>query len=433
MDFILTFSSTNTAIKAETILLEQQVKVSVAPLPPSVRAGCGISLRIASTEVIKAVDILSAHGINDTEIYIKTALNSESVFSKIDDVKEFLKESPSPSLLETCPTGGCGAKISPDELNDLLKSLPICMDTNLIVGYSSSDDAAVYKLNDHIALVTTVDFFPPMVDDPRTFGRIAAANALSDVYAMGGKPITALNIVSFPQSMDISILKEILIGGAEKIAEASCSLAGGHSIYSKEPKYGLSVTGIVHPDNILRNNNPQPGHALILTKALGTGLILAALRGGAASENAVKKAIASMERLNKYAAEKLVGYTISACTDITGFGLLAHALELAGDFVSLKFYPKAIPYFDEAYSYAEDFMITAAAQRNRNSLAGKANISTLPFPLQELLFDPQTSGGLLISVDATQADALLADIKKTDPIACIIGEVIPRQESVITF
>jgi selenide,water dikinase len=250
---------------------------------------------------------------------------------------------------------------------------------------------------------------------------------------MGGKPVIALNLVCFPQSMDMDILGEILTGGAEKMKEASAVLAGGHSIYDKEPKYGLAVTGIVENDKILRNNTPLTGHKLILTKPLGTGIIMAALRGDAASAEAVEKAVASMERLNKYAAEKMHGFNVSACTDITGFGLLAHALEMASDKVSMMIYPNDIPYFDEAYRYADEFLMTAAGQRNRNHLAGKTDVSGLPFALQELLFDPQTSGGLLICIAPEQSDDLLAAIQTDDPAAKIIGEIIEREKDIIKF
>lgn len=337
------------------------------------------------------------------------------------------------SLLENCTSGGCGAKISPGELSKLLVGLPSYFDENLIVGYDSSDDAAVYKLDEKRSIITTVDFFPPMVEDAKTFGRIAAANALSDVYAMGGKPITALNLVCFPQTMDMAILKEILVGGAEKVMEAGAVLSGGHSIYDKEPKFGLAVTGIVDTDKVTRNDTPRVSDKLILTKPLGVGIIMAALRGDAASAEAIKKATDSMERLNKYAAEKMHDYNVSACTDITGFGLLAHALEMAGDKVSIVLYPTELPYFEEAYQYADEYLLTAAGQRNRNHLSGKTNVEALPFALQELMFDPQTSGGLLISIAATQADALLSAIQADDPSAKIIGEIISKEKDTILF
>jgi len=337
------------------------------------------------------------------------------------------------SLLENCTSGGCGAKIGPGELSGLLKGLPVFSDENLIVGYDSSDDAAVYKIDEKRSIVTTADFFPPMVNDPKAFGRIAAANALSDIYAMGATPVTALNLVCFPQSMDLDILREILTGGAEKVVEASAVLAGGHSIYDKEPKYGMAVTGIVENDKIIRNDTPQITHKLILTKPLGTGIIMAALRGEAASSEAVNKAVTSRESLNKYAAEKMRGFNISACTDITGFGLLAHMLEMASDKVSVAIDPNEIPYIEEAHEYAGDFLVTAAGQRNRNHFSDKADLSGLPFAIQELMFDPQTSGGLLICAAPEQAYDLLAAIQADDPAAKMIGEIIKREKDVIVL
>ena len=336
-------------------------------------------------------------------------------------------------MLDNCTSGGCGAKISPGELSKLLAGLPVFHDENLLVGYESSDDAAVYRLNAEQSIVMTADFFPPMVNDPATFGRIAAANALSDIYTMGAKPLIALNLVCFPQSMDTDILREILIGGAEKVAEASAVLCGGHSIYDKEPKYGLAVTGVVDNNKILRNNTPECGNKLILTKPLGTGLIMSALRGGVADNDAVDKAIRSMERLNRYASEKVCGYSVSACTDITGFGLLVHTLEMASDRASIVIYSGEVPYFPEAYQYAEDFLITAAGQRNRNHLAGIVDVSGLPFALQELFFDPQTSGGLLLCVAPEHAASLLSAIQECDPAAKLIGEVIKRERAAILF
>lgn len=336
-------------------------------------------------------------------------------------------------LLDNCTSGGCGSKISPGELSKLLCGLPAYYDENLLVGYDSSDDAAVYKLDGKRSVVMTADFFPPMVNDAKTFGKIAAANALSDVYAMGAVPIAALNLVCFPQSMDMAVMREILVGGAEKVMEASAVLSGGHSIYDKEPKYGLAVTGIADTDKIIRNNTPRVSDKLILTKPLGVGIIMAAHRGKMAATEAVQKATDSMERLNKYAAEKMTGYSVHACTDVTGFGLLAHALEMAGDNVSVLLYPEELPYFEEAYAYAGEFLITAAGQRNRNHMAGRTNVETLPFAVQELLFDPQTSGGLLISVAPREAEELLADIRMDDPRAKIIGEIVKKEKESILF
>ena len=342
----------------------------------------------------------------------------------------------SPSILDNCTSGGCGAKISPGELAFALGAVADnsdALDDNLLVGFDSSDDAAVYRIDDGRSVISTVDFFPPMVADAGSFGRIAAANALSDVYAMGGVPLFALNLVCFPQSLDKSLLSDILAGGAEKCAEAGVSIAGCHSIYDKEIKYGLSVTGIADSDRIYRNNTPRVGDKIILTKPLGVGIVLAAERAGLASKSSADEVIGSMERLNKYAALAMSGYDIGACTDVTGFGLLVHLFEMTAGRVSVELYCDNIPYFKSARSYAEDYLLTAAGQRNRNFAAGKVDVSDLSFWLQELLFDPQTSGGLLIAVSAEQADELLARICNNDSHAAIIGCVKERGNCEILF
>ena len=331
-------------------------------------------------------------------------------------------------FLSSCTSGGCGAKIGADDLSHILAKLPIFQSTNLLVGYDASDDAAVYQISDETAIVSTTDFFSPMAESPRSFGRIAAANALSDVYAMGAEVLFALNMVCFPEKMDKRILEEMLQGGAEKVKEANALLCGGHSIYDKEIKYGLAVTGKVHPGKILRNNTCETGDKLILTKPLGVGIVMAANRGKAASIEAVEQAVYSMERLNKYAAEKMVGRKVHACTDITGFGLLAHSLEMAGTTHTICLSTGEIPYIKAAYEYAAEYLLTAAGQRNRNHMKNMADITNVEFPMQELLFDPQTSGGLLLSVAKEDADHLLEQIKEVEPEAAIIGRVENRGE-----
>jgi selenide,water dikinase len=343
-------------------------------------------------------------------------------------------ESGALALLSNCTSGGCGAKIESGALLQLLSGLPACGDKRLLVGYDACDDAAVWQFDDTRSLIFTVDFFPPMVNDPKTFGRIAAANALSDVWAMGGRPLLALNLVCFPEALDKSILAAILAGGAEKIAEAGAALGGGHSIYDKEPKYGLAVTGIVETAKVLRNNTPAPGHKLILTKPLGAGLVMSALRAGLADEAALAQAIFSMERLNRYAAEAMADFKVSACTDITGFGLVIHALEMAGSTATLVLCPDALPALPRALDYAGEYLLTAAAQRNRNRARGLVDVDVLPFAVQELLFDPQTSGGLLIAAPHDEADELLSRIQKIgDSNAAIIGSVIPQSEKPVIF
>ena len=332
------------------------------------------------------------------------------------------------SLLSQCSSGGCGAKLGPDELAGLLKNLPLFRDPRLLVGYETADDAAVYALSEETALISTVDFFPPMVEDPELFGRIAAANALSDIYAMGGQPLLALNLLCFPEKYDDpAALAKILAGGAAKIFEAGALLAGGHSIYDHEPKYGLAVTGLGHPRRLWRNRAGEAGDALILTKPLGVGLVLSAARAGLASEEEFAAAAAAMERLNKYAAEKAAGFDIHAVTDITGFGLLVHAAEMAGEDKTLVLDFDSLPLLPGALGFAAEYLGTAAGQRNRGHLSARADLGRLSPAATEVLFDPQTSGGLLMSLPMSQAAELCAEIRKDDPAAAIIGLVEARR------
>lgn len=324
--------------------------------------------------------------------------------------------------------GGCTAKLGPGMLKSVLDKIPNKFDENLLIGIDSSDDGAVYKLTDDIAIIQTLDFFTPIVEDPYTFGKIAAANALSDVYAMGGEVKVALNIVGFPEKMEAEILGEILRGGAEKVHEAGGVVSGGHSINDPEPKYGLSVTGVVHPLKILANNNCKIGDKLILTKPLGVGIITTAHRVGEASEEAYNKAIKSMETLNKYAADKMKKYKVNACTDVTGFGFLGHLNEMIKDEYSIKVNGNTVPYIEEAYDYAKEFLITAGGQRNRRHLKDKVLFKDIEFALEEILFDPQTSGGLLISLSSDEADDLLKELQDLDLKSEIVGEVIEKQE-----
>ena len=337
-------------------------------------------------------------------------------------------------LLPDCTSGGCGAKLESSALASLLAGLPAGRDEKLLVGYDTCDDAAVYRLDDERSLIFTVDFFPPIVRNPKTFGRIAAANALSDVWAMGGRPTLALNLVCFPEAADRRILAEILAGGAEKIAEAGAVLGGGHSIYDREPKYGLAVSGIAETAKIIRNNTPKLGHKLLLTKPLGVGIVMAAARAGMAGARAVKQATDSMERLNRYACESMARFDVSACTDVTGFGLLVHAMEMAASGASAVIYPEALPFIPEAAEYANEYLITAAGQRNRNRAEKSIDVGRLPFAVQELLFDPQTSGGLLIAAAPDRAEELVSLIRENgDSGAAVIGEVAPRAEKPVLF
>ncbi len=332
-----------------------------------------------------------------------------------------------------CTGGGCTAKLGAGVLSRILEKLPRGeKDPNLLVGYDSRDDAAVYRVTEDLALVQTVDFFPPMVDDPYTFGQIAAANALSDVYAMGGEVKTALNLVCFPENMDLNVLGEILRGGAEKVAEAGGILAGGHSIADTGVKYGLSVTGLVDSHHLYANDAGQPGDKLLLTKALGVGLLCTANRVGEAAPEHMAAAISSMTTLNKTAAEISRRYTVHAATDVTGFSFLGHLHEMMGGKLSCKINARAVPVLPGAEKAADDFLYTAAGQRNRNHTGPFVRFEGVSFAMEEVLFDPQTSGGLLLAVDPAEASALEKELQSAGLPAKIVGEIVPRTETEIT-
>ena len=293
------------------------------------------------------------------------------------------------------------------------------------MGIDTADDAGVYRLNDETALIQTLDFFTPIVDDPYLFGQIAATNSLSDVYAMGGKPLTAMNIVTFPICrLAPEVLLAILSGGQQKIAEAGAVMLGGHTIDDDEPKYGLSVTGVVHPDKVLTNAGAQPGDALILTKAIGTGVLYTALKAELFPAGVVAAA-ASMTQLNRYAAEVMTRFPVHACTDITGFGLLGHAFELAaGSAVDLELDSRAVPLLPDAAEAAGMGLVPAGAYANRDYLNQVEFRPEVPVNLQDLLFDPQTSGGLLISLAEDLAADLLTELHAAGvAVAARIGRV----------
>jgi len=323
--------------------------------------------------------------------------------------------------------GGCTAKLPPGMLKDSLSKIPKFRDPNLLVGFDSSDDGAVYKLSDDIAIIQTLDFFPPMVDDPYLFGQIAAANALSDIYAMGGDVKVALNIVAFPENEDPGILAAILQGGAEKVKEAGGVLCGGHSINDATIKYGLSVTGIVHPDKIMQNNRCRIGDKIILTKPLGVGLVTSAYRAGEASRESYDLAVKSMLTLNKYAFEIARRYDISSLTDVTGFGFLGHLNEMVdSEKYSIQISSANVHFIPEAERLAREFLLTSAGQKNRNFLANDVQFEDVDDFMQEILFDPQTSGGLIIAVSAEDTKPLYAELEKLYLVPGIVGEVVPR-------
>ncbi len=315
----------------------------------------------------------------------------------------------------------------------VLDKLPKVTDENLLVGSETLDDGGVYRLTDDTALVQTLDFFPPVVDDPRWFGRIAAANALSDVYAMGGRALTAMNIVGFPKELDVEILGEILAGGAEKIVEAGAALVGGHSVQDTEVKYGLSVTGLVHPDRITSNAHAKVGDVLVLTKPLGMGTVATAMKMEKVDDAAIERACVQMATLNRGAAEALAEVGGRAATDVTGFGLLGHARGMAeASGSTLVFEASKLPLFDGVVPLVEAGLLSGGAARTRLFLGATADLSdAVPLAVQNLALDAETSGGLLVAVPADRADALLEALGRRDtPCATVVGEVVPRDGEV---
>ncbi|WP_433946679.1 selenide, water dikinase SelD [Paenibacillus sp. SN-8-1] len=332
--------------------------------------------------------------------------------------------------------GGCGCKIGPADLMQVLRTLPPTEpNPNLLVGTDTSDDAGVYRLTDDLAIVQTLDFFTPIVDDPYSFGQIAAANALSDIYAMGGKPLTVLNIVAFPISvLDKSILADILRGAGDKVKEAGATLVGGHSIDDKEPKFGLSVTGTVHPDKVRTNAGAQAGDKLILTKPIGVGVLTTSIKKDQLTEEETTRLVSVMSTLNKTAAEIMEPYTVHACTDVTGFGLLGHASEMAkGSNLGLVIHKEAVPVLPRVRELAENGFVPGGTKNNFAHLDG-----SILYPEQMdqidryILCDAVTSGGLLISVASEESDSLLKELKAAGVEAALIGEVIEEHPGQIT-
>lgn len=327
-------------------------------------------------------------------------------------------------LTKLAKCAGCGAKVGAGVLAQLLEGIRVHEDPNLLVGFDKSDDASVYKVSDDLALVQTVDFFPPIADDPYLFGQIAATNALSDVYAMGGEPKLCLNIMAIPESMPKEAVHQLLRGGYDKVYEAGALITGGHSILDEEPKYGLAVTGFVHPDKILTNSGARPGDVLLLTKPLGIGALTTAAKADMASPAAVALAQQLMTTLNKSARDAMVQYRVHACTDVTGFGLLGHACEMAqGSGVELELRVEDIDLIPESVELARMGILPAGMYRNRAFAEGEVDAGVTELCKQDLLYDPQTAGGLLMAVDPADADALLAELRRCVPSAQRIGVV----------
>ena len=332
--------------------------------------------------------------------------------------------------LSSC--AGCGAKVGAGTLSKLLGDMPTHHDPNLLVGFDRSDDASVYRVSDELALVQTVDFFPPIVDDPFTFGQIAATNALSDVYAMGGEPKLALNLLCIPETMPQSAVQAILAGGYSKVFEAGAIITGGHSIFDDVPKYGLSVTGFVHPDKFFKNLGAREGDVLFLTKPLGVGILTTAEKAEMLEVGEIDRAIALMTTLNKGARDCAVRYRVHACTDVTGFSLMGHMLEMMqGSDVSARVETEAIEFLPRVLEFANMGLLPAGVYRNRNFAEPFVDEGNLPLMVRDALFDPQTSGGLLIAVDPKDADALERDLRASVPSAQRIGTVIAKSNKSI--
>ena len=327
-------------------------------------------------------------------------------------------------LTKLANCAGCGAKVGAGVLAQLLDGIKVHHDENLLVGFDKSDDASVYKVSDELALVQTVDFFPPIADDPYLFGQIAATNALSDVYAMGGEPKLALNLLCVPENMPREAVHDLLRGGYDKAYEAGTIITGGHSILDPEPKYGLAVTGFVHPDKVLTNSGAKPGDVLLFTKPLGIGVLTTAAKADLAAEESMALAYRLMTTLNKYARDAMVKYEVHACTDVTGFGLLGHLYEMAqGSDVEITLNVDEIDLIPEALELARIGILPAGMYRNRKFAQDGVDAGDTELAKQDLLYDPQTAGGLLMAVAPKDAEALFEELKTTVPSAQRIGTV----------
>ncbi|MBQ1565632.1 MAG: selenide, water dikinase SelD [Clostridia bacterium] len=335
-------------------------------------------------------------------------------------------------LTKLTSCAGCGAKVGAGVLAKILSDLPTLRDDNLLVGFDKSDDAAVYRIKDDLALVQTLDFFPPIADDPFTFGQIAATNALSDIYAMGGEPKLALNIMCVPKSMPKEAVHEILRGGYEKCAEAGAIICGGHSIYDEEPKYGLSVTGFVHPGKLWKNHGAKPGDVLLLTKPLGIGVLTAAQRGDLLEPETRDQMIRLMTTLNKDARDVLVNFDVHACTDVTGFSFLGHLYEMcSGSSVSAEINVRDIALIPDALEFARIGVLPEGMYRNRTFAEHAVDTGDTELAVCDLLFDPQTSGGLLAAVPEQDADAAFEALRDRVPCVQRVGRIVPKSGKAI--
>lgn len=334
-------------------------------------------------------------------------------------------------LTKLAKCAGCGAKVGAGTLVHMLEGFRTHHDPRLIVGYDKSDDASVYVLDENTALIQTTDFFPPIVDDPYLYGRIAATNALSDVYAMGGEPKLALNILCLAEHMDQGTVQEILRGGYDAAYEAGAIITGGHTIHGAEPIYGLAVSGFVHPEKVLTNSNAKPGDVLILTKPLGVGILTTSAKADMVEPEVMERIYRQMATLNKTARDIMVKYPVHSCTDVTGFALMGHSFEMAqGSGCTIHIQTEKVPYHEEAYELACMGFIPAGAYRNREYAESSVKVcGQISRAMQDILYDPQTSGGLLMAIPEEDAKACLEELQAVIPQAAIVGYVTKKQDA----
>ncbi|HOI91105.1 MAG TPA: selenide, water dikinase SelD [Candidatus Rifleibacterium sp.] len=416
MKILLLFRNTREVIKAEAACRSAGLPLQVIATPKHISSECGMCLQLDRVDGDQALSLIKKMGI----------------VAQLHDEKPPV---PAFDLLTTVEYGGCSAKLPPDLLAEALGGFPANSDPRLLVGLDTCDDAGVIKINDDLALIETTDFFPPVCSDAFEFGQIAAANALSDVFAMGGRVLSAMNLVMFPATgIPLEILGEILRGGLEKVVEAGGIIVGGHTIADSPPKYGLAVTGTVHPDRVITNAKGRPGQTLILTKPLGTGVLVAGQRLGEAAPAHYQAALASMKQLNRAGAEIMQKYNVTCATDITGFGLLGHAMHIArASGISLEFNAARLPGLSGARALIDLGCIPGGAFRNQKYVEAATSFdSCLSYTDRMLSLDPQTSGGLLMLVDPDLADQVLADLRSAGyTAATTVGRSLPRQEKLL--